>query len=185
MGLLTNNDAKIFSQWFKECCRLRGISVKYVYPVTENVTIYSEIQPEFSDLIDLDILFDENPTVKTLKRIGWVSEDPEDKPAIAHLPIDTPYLMTKARILIPPIGQAIPGRWFEVTSIHSNLEYPDSYTVTLAPVFNSEKAKTNYEETNYNYVEDERANQPLEDVPNNDFGKKNFTFLKIDEGGNN
>lgn len=179
MGLLTQNDAKVFQNWFKEACLLHGIPVKYVYPVRENVTIYTEIQPEFSEVIDLDIMFDENPSVKTLKRIGWVSEDPDDKPAIAHLPFDTPYLQTKARILIPPIGQAIPGRWFEVTSIHSQLEYPDSYTVTLAPVFETEKEKTNYNESNYNYVDHERANQPMEDSPANEPLDPNFSFIKF------
>lgn len=180
MGLLTQNDAKIFQNWFKECCRLRGIPVKYIYPVQDDVSIYLEIHPKFSDVIDMDIIFDENPSVKTLKRIGWVSEDPEDKPAIAHLPFDTPGLQTKARILIPPIGQAIPGRWFEVTSIHSNLEYPDSYTCTLAPVFETEKAKTNYEESNYNYIEHERANQPKEDNPSNEPLDPNFSYIKFD-----
>lgn len=182
MGLLTTNDASRFQQWFKECAKLRGIAVKYIYPITENITQYAEIQPQFSDIHDLDIIFDENPSVKTLKRIGWVSEDSEDKPAIAHLPFDTPHLMTKSRIMIPPIGQAIPGRWFEVTSIHANLEYPDSYTVTLAPVFETKKEKTNYDQSNYNYVDHERANQPMEDAPNNDFDA-NFSFIKF-KGGN-
>lgn len=179
MGLLTQNDANVFQNWFKEMCKLHGISVKYIYPVIENVTIYSEIQPEFSEVINLDIIFDENPNVKTLKRIGWVSEDPSDKPAIAHLPMDTPHLQTKARILIPPIGQAIPGRWFEITSIHSQLEYPDSYVVTLAPIFESNKARSNYEASNYNYIQDERANQPMEDSPNNEEIDPNFSFINF------
>ena len=179
MGLLTQNDAKIFQGWFRECAKLRGISVKYMYPVKDNITIYSEIHSSFSDAVDIDILFDENPAVKTLKRIGWVSEDPEDKPAIAHLSLDTPHLQTKARIMIPPIGQAIPGRWFEVTSIHSNLEYPDSYTCTLAPVFETDKEKTCYEESNYNYVEHEKANQPKEDSPSNEPLDPNFSFIKF------
>jgi hypothetical protein len=148
-----------------------------VYPVIENVTIYSEIQNEFSAPEDMDIFFEENPKVSTLKQIGWVSENPDDKPYIAMLPLDAPHLQTKCRILIPPIGQAIPGRWFEITSIHSNLEYPDSYTCTLAPVFESDEPKLDHSETNYNYIEGDRANQPDEDQPANEPVNSNFTFL--------
>lgn len=178
MGLLTTEDITMFQEWFKEMVKLRGISVIYRYPVNEEVSIHSEIKANFSEPINLDIIFEEVPQVKTLKRIGWVSEDPNDKPYIAMLPIDTPYLQTKSRILIPPIGQAIPGRWFEVTSIHSILEYPACYTCTLAPVFESKSEKLDHSETNYNYIEHLRANQPDQDNPNNYPLDPNFKFLR-------
>lgn len=177
MGLLTQDDTKLFQNWFKESCKLHGISVKYVYPVIENVTIHSEIQSQFSEAIDIDVMFDENPKVNTLKRIGWVSENPNDKPYIAYLPFDTPQLQTKSRILIPPIGQAIPGRWFEITSIHSQLEFPDCYICTLAPVFETKPQRDDYSETNYNYISHDRANQPDEDQPANEPLNVNFKFL--------
>lgn len=180
MGLLTQDDVQLFQQWFKEACMLYGIPVKYRYPITdtEQVTIHGEIQSEFSEEIDMDVIFQENPPVKTLKRIGWVAEKPDDKPYIAMLPLDAPYLQTKARIMIPPIGQAIPGRWFEVTSIQSQLEYPDCYICTLAPLFNTNEPKTDYCETNYNHIDAERANQPDQDSPNNYPVDVNFKYLR-------
>lgn len=179
VGLLTTDDVKMFQTWFTEMTKLRGISVKYVYPIDEleQVTIHSEIKSQFSEPFDLDIIFEEVPQVKTLKRIGWVAENPEDKPYVAMLPIDTPYLQTKARILIPPIGQAIPGRWFEITSIHALLEYPACYTCMLVPVFETKPDKLDHSQTNYNYVTDTRANQPDEDSPNNCPINPNFKFL--------
>lgn len=180
MGLLTTEDVTLMQEWFKEMTYLRGISVKYRYPIDEleEVTIHSEIKDQFSELIDLDIIFQEVPEVKTLKRIGWVAEDPEDKPCIAMLPIDTPYLQVKSRILIPPIGQAIPGRWFEVSSIHSILEYPSCYTCTLAPIFETKPDKNDHSETNYNYIDAQRANQPDQDAPNNYPLDINFQYLR-------
>ena len=177
MGLLTQQDAKVFQTWFEEMCKLRGIEVKYTWPVTEDVTIHSEIQNQFATPIDMNIVFEENPKVNTLKRIGWVSENPDDKPHIARLPFNAPNLQTKCRILIPPIGQAIPGRWFEITSIHCDLEYPDCYICTLAPVFESQPARTDHSQTNYNYIDHDRANQPDEDQPANEPVNANFTFL--------
>ena len=41
---------------------------------------------------------------KTLKNYGWVSEDNNDKPYIAYLPFDTPYIQTKARLRLKQIG---------------------------------------------------------------------------------
>lgn len=177
MGLLTQQDAQMFQTWFKEMAHLRGIAVKYIYPVIEDVTIHSEIQNQFSSEIDMDVIFEENPKVNTLKRIGWVSENSDDKPYIARLPFDAPNLQTKCRIMIPPIGQAIPGRWFEITSIHSDLEYPDCYICVLAPVFETEAPRTDHSQTNYNYIDHERANQPDEDQPANEPINANFTFL--------
>ena len=178
MGLLTNSDAAMFQHWFKEMVLLRGISVKYMYPLAESMTIHSEIQSQFSEPVDIDCIFDDNPKIATLKRIGWVSENADDKPYIVSLPIDTPHLQTKCRIMIPPVGQALPGRWFEVTSIHVNLEYPDCYVCTLAPVFEkAEPYKTNNDQTNYNYIAHDRANQPNEDQPANYPANANFKFL--------
>lgn len=183
MGLLTNTkDLELFRNWFKENCLLRGISVKYRYPVTEEISIHSEVDAQFSEEIDLNIVFEQNPNIKTLKRIGWISENPNDKPYIAMLPLDTPYLQMHSRIMIPPVGQAIPGRWFEVTAISCILEYPDCYICTLAPVFDTKPKRDDYSETNYNYIDADRANQPDEDSPNNyalDKDKDpNFQFLR-------
>lgn len=178
MGLLTQNDAKIIQQYFKEMAALLGIRVNYRYPVDEKVTVHSEIQCSFSDIVPIDIVFQQNPSIKTLKNIGWVSETADDKPYIAMFPIDTVGLQTKAQIEIPPVGQAIPSRWFEVTSIQTLLEYPDCYITTVVPVFDSKQPRVDHEQTNYNYVDHPRANQPDEDDPTNLHPQRNFSFLK-------
>ena len=93
MGLLTQNDSTIFRSYFKEMAKLIGIRVLYQYPIDMNFTIYAEEVPKgFSEEIELDIIFDENPKVTTLRKYGWVSELPEDKPYMAALPFDTKNL---------------------------------------------------------------------------------------------
>lgn len=195
MGLLTGDDSTLFRQFFKEMSKLRGIRVDYIYPVEEKITIHGEIQPKFSSIYPMDIIFETNPKVKTLKNYGWVSESPNDKPYIAYLPFDAPHIQTKARLQLPSIGGNKSGRWFEITDINESIEFPDAYICKLAPVFSSNDPMLDYSETNNNYVEGD--NQPDESTEHNkaindslaehikDNSKKtlddsqNFSYLKL------
>lgn len=137
MGLLTNSDSEQFRDWFNEMSRLRGINVGYQYPLSDTKTLHSEPNMPMSNPIQLDIIFNENPTVDTLKKHGWVTEIGENKPVVAQVPYNTPNLQRYSRIIIPPIGTVIKERTFEVTAISTILEYPDCWTVKLAPVYNT------------------------------------------------
>lgn len=139
MGLLTNNDATVFRGWFEEMARLHGINVGYQYPLGDQKTIHSEPNMPMSNPISLDIVFNENPTLDTLKKHGWVTEIGEQRPVVAQVPYDTPHLQRYARIIIPPIGTIVDARTFEVTAISTILEYPDCWTVRLAPVYKTYK----------------------------------------------
>ena len=156
MGFLTKEDATLYRGWFKEMARLRGLPIKYRYVKEFNETIHAEIYPEdLSDPIDIDVIYEENPRVNTLKRIGWVSEDPNDKPYIMMFPFDTPHLTVEARIEIPPYKE-IDNRSniFKVTAIHTLLEYPDCWICTIVPVISTDKPKVDYRDSNYNYIKD-------------------------------
>lgn len=189
MGLLTSEDSTLMRQFFKEMAALRGIAVDYIYPVSEDVSIHGQIFPNFSSIEKLNIIFESSPKIKTLKNYGWVNENPNDKPYIAYLPYDTPFIQTKARVKIYPIGSGKDGKWFEITDISESIEYPDAFICRLAPAFMSKSEKTEYEQSNNNYIEGD--NQPHEDTNhvkeiNKDLEKNlkeindtNFTFLNI------
>lgn len=166
MGLLTDRDAKLFRIFFKEMAKLRGIKVQYRYVIETETTIHAEFNSVLSDPMEMDIIFNENPTVNTLAKLGWVSENPEDKPYIAQLPFDAPHLTTECVIEIPPFLEiASRYRKFKITSINTLLEYPDSWTCTLAPIFDNKPVKDNYNRTNYNYVD--TRDQPSSDSTDN------------------
>jgi len=136
MGLLTQKDSTIFRQFFKEMAKLRGITVIYQYPIDMDFTIYAEENPKgYSEEILMDIIFNENPKITTLRKYGWVSEIPDDKPYTAELPYDAKNLCKGCRIsIVPPLPLA-PKRTFVITDIQANLEFPDSWICKLAPVF--------------------------------------------------
>lgn len=153
MGLLTQKDARLWREFFKEMAFLRGQTVKYQYPIETTATIHSELMSTLSEPIDMDIIFDENPKTATLKKVKWVSEFPDDKPYIAILPYDAINLCTECVITIPPIDSLNEvGRKFKITSITTINEYPDSWTCVVAPIFDTETPKNDYSESNYNYV---------------------------------
>lgn len=178
MGFLTQSDVTLYRGWFKEMAALRGIPVKYQYVNVMDPTIYAQFIPSFSEEIDMDIIFDENPKTSTLKAIGWVYNFGDDKPYIAYLPYDAPNLSVKARISIPPIDSLHnTARTFEVTSINTLLEFPDAWVCTLAPVFKTDTPKPDYTETNMNYVDETVAL----DRKNPEKKSKNYSYLNIDE----
>ena len=174
MGLLIGKDAQVMQKYFKEMSKLIGIPVEYVYPVEEDITIHAEIKSKFSSFYNIDIVFDTNPAIKTLKNYGWVSENRDDKPYIGYFPIDTPEIQTKARIKITPIGVEKKGKWFEITDIQHAIEYPTSYACRLVPVFETEPEQLNYSHTNNNYLT--HNNQP--DQSNNHIKEINKNLEK-------
>ena len=189
MGYLTRGDSTLFRGFFKEAARLRGIHCQYYYVIHPNETIYGEVNPEYSQPIEIDIIFDTNPKTRTLKAINWVSEYGDDKPYIAYLPYDVPHLSTHSKLVIPPIDSLQnQGKSFKITTINTLLEFPDCWTCTVVPIFETEDSRNNYEETNSNYIKTQ--DDPDKDSPENtknfdvltaDKTNKNFKFLNVEE----
>lgn len=153
MGLLTNSDATQHRKWFKEMAELLGWKVGYQYPLGDQKTIHSEPNMPMSNPVSLDIIFIENPTMDTLKKHGWVTEIGEQRPVIAQVPFDTPYLQRYSRFIIPPVGSVMDARTFEVTAISSILEYPDSWTVRLAPIYKTIKNNESLQHENNSMID--------------------------------
>ena len=144
MGLLNRSDATIFRGYFREMCKLLGQSVAYQYVKEQKMTIHSEDNSELSMPIRIDIIFDENPSVDTLKRMGWVSELNEQRPIIINMPYNTPNLTVNARITVESVDGIGRPRVFRITKIMSDLEFPDAFTCSIVPVFDQYKQKNQY-----------------------------------------
>ena len=62
MGLLINSDAEILRRFFSEAAKLKGIQVKYQYPIDMTFSKYAEEDPRgYSEFKEIDIIFEENP----------------------------------------------------------------------------------------------------------------------------
>lgn len=106
MHNLINSDSLRFRSYFKEMSKLRGIPVWYRYPMEQDFTLHTELRWDvaMSDITPLNIIFDENPRITTLRNLGWVSELPENKPYVMYLPMDTPSLTAGSQVIIPSSG---------------------------------------------------------------------------------
>lgn len=165
MGLLNRQDAQIFRSYFSEMAKLIGISVGYQYVIKQEMTIHSEDNSQLSAPIRIDILFDENPSVDTLNRLGWVSELNEQKPIVVNLPYNTPHLTVNARLTIESTDGVARPRVFRITQIQSDLEFPDAFTCAIVPVFDQIPQKNQYTIVNTEKLNEEESERTSKDQP--------------------
>ena len=165
MGLLNRKDSRIFRQYFKEMVKLIGQSVGYQYIVERQYTIHSEDNSTLSAPIRIDVLFDENPKVDTLNRLGWVSELNEQRPIVVNMPYDTPNLSINARLIVESVDGTPRPRVFKITQIESDLEFPDAYTCAAVPVFDQYIQKNQYTLVNHEKINQNESPRTSKDQP--------------------
>lgn len=159
MGELLKKDAVIYRQFFKETAKLLGVKVLYSYPIDMDYTLHGNADPlGYSEPIEMDIILQESPKLTTLRKLGWVSEDPNDKPYLCQVPYDAPNLQRYCRIELPAPSPLSPSRLFRITEIQVDQLMPDSWYCKLAPVF--EKPDT---------------------IKEKDYKDKSYTYLKVDQ----
>lgn len=157
MGMLIRDSALLQRKYFKEMVKLVGCSAAYQWVTDKNFTIHSEKNFKFSDPVRINLILDENPTIETLNTYGWLSELGDTLPIIAHLPYDIPNLIVGCRITLATTKGTNRPRIFDITKIGSNLEYPDSYTVALAPVLDQFPQRNQYTLVNNEKVSQEKS----------------------------
>lgn len=139
MGLLTpsNNEILLHRQMFEEKLYLIGIPAKVFNVLDLNQDFNFKLDNvSYAEPIDVNIIFEDFPTIATLKRYNWFRDDEGTVAPIALLPwfkndvaLD-PQIGTKVRI-IDPLGKI--DRDFIVTEVNANNYYMIHYAVKLAP----------------------------------------------------
>ena len=148
MGELYRKDLTIFRHYFKEQARLLGIKVLYQYPVEMEFTVHGQEEPlGYSEPMEMDIIFDASPKLATLKRLGWVSEDPSDKPYLVRLPYDAPNLQKGCLLTLPVPFPLSDARVFKITEISLDQVFPESYYCKVAPKLDKKETEKEVEET--------------------------------------
>lgn len=159
MGELIRQDATLYRKLFKEQARLLGVHIQYKYPIDMEYTVHSQEDPKgYSEPIEMDIIFSESPKLTTLRKLGWVSEDPKDKPYLAQLPWDALNLRKGCLVILPVPIPSAESRVFKITDIQMDQIMPDSWYCKLAPKM--EKMNT---------------------LTPKDYKDKSYTFLKVDQ----
>lgn len=156
-GLLLNEkNIKLHRQYFKEMTKLLGINVVYREPRDGvHYNGYGELEAFYKEPVIIGCIFDEHPTIWTMKKLGWNSELNESL-SLIHVPYDLPNLQEGALFIIPSgIDNSI-GRVFKVLRLSTISVYPASVCCEIGPVWDNtmQQSELNHQKNNFSILSD-------------------------------
>lgn len=150
---LIGPDIKLMRSRYDEALIMRGIPVKYQYPLFPETNAHGEpVADSYSDLQDTHIFFDGNPKVKTFKRYGWVVENDSNLPFLIHCSFNLPHVQKDSIFRIAGQYSELPDRVFRVTEITYDLQAPDHLVVQVIPVYEDQVVGRTRKETERQYT---------------------------------
>lgn len=155
--LLDKHNLELQRFYFEEMVRLLGINAIYRAPREgKHYDGYGELTSYFEEPIVVGVVFDEHPTQRTMRKLGWDSELQEEA-SIIHVPYNTPKLQRGSLFILPSNLDNTEGRMFMVTEMSSSSIYPSSITCKICPVWKStfEGSQLNHEHSNMSVIKEE------------------------------
>ena len=157
-GIFIQPSIKLHRQYFKEMCKLHGIYVLYRAPYPDkHYTRYAEIDSNFAPPIQIGCIFEEHPSQRTTKMLGWVTELQTDS-SVIHVDYDLPDLQVGALFIIPSGLDNGKGRLFKVTRMSNIMVYPASISCEIVPEYEDTLDKTSvfdFTDSSFNVLQDE------------------------------
>ncbi len=158
-GLLLNErNIKLNRQFFKEFLRLHGLNVTYRAPIpnSKDYNMYGELDTNYKEPILVRCIYDEHPTQKTMRKIGWNTEL-SDTSVMIHVPYDMD-VETGGLFVIPSGLDRSEGRVFKVLRMSNIAIFPVNIVCELGPMLvnTTERATIeNFKTNNFNLLDDE------------------------------
>lgn len=157
-GLLLNEkNIKLHRQYFSQMVKLLGIFVEYRAP-REGKTYngYGELDTFYYEPIKVGCIFEEHPTLKTQKKLGWNAEL-QTNASIISVSYDLPNLQRGALFTIPCGIDGGKPRVFKVVNMETQMIYPASISCTVVPEIENtfEKAEQDYSHSDFTLLKDE------------------------------
>ena len=155
--LLSKKDIELHRSYFRQMTRLIGINVVYRAPREgKEYDGYGELDSFYEEPMALGVIFEEHPTQRTMRKLGWNYELQEEA-SVIFVPYDTPGLQRGALFVIPSHLDKTEGRLFTVTEMSTSSIYPSSVACRIAPVWKStfERSQLNHEKDNFNLIKEE------------------------------
>ena len=158
-GLLLNEqNIKLSRKFFIEFLRLQGLNVLYRAPIptSKEYNMYGELDTNYKQPIKVRCIYDEHPTQKTMRKIGWNTEL-ADTSVVIHVPYDMD-VETGGLFIIPSGLDRSEGRVFKVLRMSNIAIYPPSIVCELGPMLlNTTERSTieNFKGNNFNLLDDE------------------------------
>jgi len=135
VGILLNPDALMQRRYFVEMTHLIGITVIYRAPMeNKHYDGYGEWDSYFYPPKAVGCIFDEHPTQRTMRKLGWDSER-DDGMSVINVPYDLKNLQAGALFVIPSGIDDAQGRVFRVVQMSNTMIYPSSVACEIAPEY--------------------------------------------------
>ena len=149
---LIGEDIKIARKRYDEALQLQGIPCKYQYPnmATSNVQGEPEVD-SYSEIINTNIFLDNNPTIKTYKRYGWVVENDSDLPFLLHCSFNLPHVQKDSIFTFSGQYSELPDRSFRVTEITYMIQAPDHIVCQVVPCYEEQLVRRTEKEIEHTF----------------------------------
>ena len=137
--LLKKGNIQLHRTWFKQMVKLMGINVLYRAPreSQKQYDTWGELDAKYYEPVLVGCIYQEHPTQKTTKLLGWNAELSDGSDLIV-VPYDLPKLQVGALFIIPSGIDGAPARVFKVIRMQVTAVYPSEVTCEIGPVLNSE-----------------------------------------------
>lgn len=147
-GLLLNkNNILLHRKYFKEMVKLIGINVLFRSPIKgmKQHTKYGELDARYNQPVSVGCIFEEHPTIWTMKKLGW-SVEQQEQVSVIHVPYDLEGLEEGALFIIPSGIDNSQGRVFRIIKMSTIQVYPASIACQIAPEWESSAEKSEIED---------------------------------------
>lgn len=151
-GILYNEEnLKLQRNAFNEMLRLVGIQVIHYAPRPgKHYTTYAEIKTNFEDPVVTGCIFEEHPTQKTMKKLGWNAEQQEEASLIS-VPYDLANVQAGSIFVLPSGIDNAQGRLFRVVDMSTIMMSPACITCKLVPEWESRIPEAQQKRTEHNF----------------------------------
>lgn len=157
--LLHKEDIELHRKWFKEMTDLIGIKVLYRSPknLDKKWDIHGDLDTNYNPPVLEGVIFDEHPTIWTMKKLGWSAEQGEQV-SIIHVRYDLENLQSGSLFIIPSGIDHTKGRLFRVIRMSTIQVYPASVACEIAPEWEDTQERSDIEDfskSDFNVLETE------------------------------
>lgn len=131
---IIQNDAKMQRKYFNEMLDFYGIPAQYFQcKPGKKYNSVGEMKDCFFDPIRTKVLFDQVPSIKTLKKLGWVTELDQQQPLV-HVKYDLPGIEQGCVFSIKDPLKENEGRLFRITKMSMGIIYPANITCQIVAI---------------------------------------------------
>ena len=155
--LIKEKNVKLQRFYFKQAVKLIGIQTLYRAPRKDkHYNGYGELDTFFFEPVKVGVIFEDNPTIWTLRTLGWDTELQEGENLI-HVPYDVPGLESGGVFEIPSGIDHTEPRRFRILKMRTSMIYPSEIVCHIAPLYVStfDKTALNHKDNNFSLLNDE------------------------------